>query len=359
MSFLQVYLVSARANRENADFVLIGNEAADLDSMASSIAYGYLLSEQKKGFNVLPVMPIARKDFKLRTEAVYVFREAGINPDDLVFLDEVDFDKLMLAGVKLILVDHNRLAPKLEKYHANVLGIIDHHNDEGLYGDADIRILESAGSTASLVGMEFRRTELVITKDMATLLYGTILLDTVNLDRASGRVTGIDIEVVEFLFPLCSLPREKYFNNIQREKFNVMGLGTRDLLRKDYKEFLFSTLRCGVSSVPLSIEQWVERDRALCSGLVYFAETCKLDVLLSMNVYIVPEFKRDLIVYCKKQELYDTLYGYLQEGLLGLTPVKCKKSVWDGDGFLSFYHQDNLGMSRKKLQPLLSKYYEL
>jgi inorganic pyrophosphatase/exopolyphosphatase len=70
--------------------VILGNEASDLDSMVSSIAYAYLLSQAHTAIIdvVLPVMNIPRSEFRLRTEADYLFREVGIEVSNLVFLDE-------------------------------------------------------------------------------------------------------------------------------------------------------------------------------------------------------------------------------------------------------------------------------
>ena len=51
--------------------VVIGNEASDLDSIASSIAYARLLQAQTPpgGAAVVPVLNIPREDLPLRTEA--------------------------------------------------------------------------------------------------------------------------------------------------------------------------------------------------------------------------------------------------------------------------------------------------
>lgn len=358
MNSLQKYLSSAKANKKSANLVVLGNESADLDSMVSSIAYGYLLDEQKRDVKVLPVMPIPRADFKLRPDAVYLFRKAGVDPGDLVFSDEIELETLMANGAGLVLVDHNRLSPAFEKYHANVVIIVDHHADEDMYHDIESRLIENAGSAASLVGREFRKTGATISKEIAILLFGTILLDTVNLDKKVGRVTDIDTEVIEFIFSLYALPRDEYFKNIQREKFNVTGLGTSDLLRKDYKEFLFKTVRCGISSVVLSIEQWKEKDSDLPSALVSFATTRKLDVLLVMNAYDAPEFQRDFVIYCNSQELYEKLFECLQKHVLDLDPVERARGNRYTAGYLSFYRQGNLDMSRKKLQPLLAGCFE-
>ncbi len=355
---MQKYLSTAKAKKNDAKKVIFGNEAADLDSMASSITYGYLQSLQDTGTVVLPVMPIPRADFKLRTEAVYVFNEADIALDDLVFFDEVDFDALMKGGADLILVDHNKLGPALEQYNENVSAVLDHHNDEGMYKEAAPRIVELVGSTTTLVAMEFDKAGITLEENVATLLGGTILLDTVNLDPAAGRVTDADDEVAAKILPLCLLSRQEYFDNIQREKFSVTGLSTNDLLRKDYKEFQFEAVRCGIGSALLPISQWQDMDDDLLAGFADYAKKCRLDVLLSMNAYTNPDFNRDLVIYCLTKEGHDALLDYLQNNSLELTTIDLPGLQQEGEAFISFHRQGNLGISRKKLQPLLADFYK-
>lgn len=357
MCSMQTYLSSARANKNDAKLVVLGNEAADLDSMVSSIAYGYLLSMQRSDIVVLPVMPIPRADFRLRPEAVYVFNEAAIPLDDVVFFDEVDFDKLMIDGSALMLVDHNKLGPVLEKYNANVCGVLDHHNDEGMYEDAELRIIQTIGSTTSLVGMEFKKAGVAIAEDVAILLGGTILLDTVNLDEKAGRVTDADNAIAAEILPLCPLSREEFFDTIQREKYNMAGLSSNDLLRKDYKEFHFDTARCGIAAAPLPISQWQEMDKDLFSRFAGCAAARNLDVLLSMNTYTNPDFRRDLVVYCTTKDGHDKLLSYLGENSLDLTALEYDGKQQGDDGWISFHGQGNLEISRKKLQPLLAEFY--
>ncbi|MBL4902192.1 MAG: DHH family phosphoesterase [Desulfocapsa sp.] len=357
MISVQAYLARVKANRNNATLVILGNEAADLDSMAASIAYGYLLNLQSGSNAVLPVMPIPRADFKLRTEAVFVFREAGIALDDVVFFDDIEFDKIMAAGAGLILLDHNKLAHTLEQYNSNVLGVIDHHRDEGLYKYGDPRIIRKVGSTASLVGVEFQKAGVEISKEIAILLCGTILLDTVNLDPNCGRLTETDLAIVEVLFPLCPLARQDFFDTIQREKFNVSGLSTADLLRKDYKEFQSKKIRYGISSIHLSVKQWEEMDKDLLSGFVKYATARKLDVLLSMNAFVEHCFSRDLIVFSRIKEVHDNLCMHLQTLSLDLLACDFTEQLQEDKGFICFYHQGHSCVSRKMLQPLLALYF--
>ncbi len=357
MTSMQAYLSSVKTKKNEAQLVIIGNEAADLDSMASSIAYGFLCSILSPAQLALPVMPIPRADFILRTEAVYVFKEAGINLDDVVFFDEVDLDSLM-TNANLALVDHNILATGLAKFSDQVVTILDHHKDEGLYTNAVPRIIEPVGSTTTLVAMEFQKNSIKIDKDVATLISGTILLDTVNLDDEAGRVTDADKKIAAQILPLCPLPQEEFFNKVQEAKFNVQGLSTNDLLRKDYKEWQMGTAQCGIGSALLPVKDWSEMDANLAAGFAEFAQSRKLDLLLSMNAYTSPDFHRDLVVFCASEEGHNKLVHFLKDNDLNLTLLSFLGQQQAANGFIGFYSQGNLGISRKKLQPLLVDFFK-
>jgi len=357
MTSIHTYLSLAKKHIPDTRLVVIGNEAADLDSMASSIVYGYLRSLQNSQVSVLPVMPIPREDFILRTEAVYVFKEANIDLNDVVFFDEVDFDKLM-EKAELVLVDHNKLAASLDRFSTQVVSILDHHKDEGLYTTASPRIIEPVGSTTSLIAQEFNTSKIEISPDVAVLIGGTILLDTVNLDDDAGRVTDADKEIATRILPLCPLSQQNFFDKVQKEKFNVAGLSTYDLLRKDYKEWQLGTVKCGIGSALLPVGDWAGTDNDLASGFAEFTANRNLDLLLSMNAYTNPDFNRDLVVFCKSKDAHDKLVNYLQENALALTPLDCSEQKQTESGFIGFYKQGNIGISRKKLQPLLVELYK-
>lgn len=357
MISLQSYLSSSKINAAQAKLVILGNEAADLDSMVSSITYGYLRSLQDAQLLALPVMPIPRVDFALRPEAVYLFHEAGVNLDDVVFSDEIDLAHLFATGAEMILVDHNRLAPQLERFNDRVAGIVDHHKDEGLYGDASPRLIQTIGSTASLVALEFARAGIGLSREVAILLGGTLLLDTVNLDPGAGRVTDADLDVAAHILPLCPRSQQEFFAIMQKEKFNVAGLSTHDLLRKDYKEFQVGTVHCGIGSVLLSVMDWLKLDPNLCGDIALFARARNLDVLFAMNGFADPDFRRELVVFCATRNDPAGLIDFLQKSGLDLTPLPYPEKIQGVHGFMGFYNQGNSEISRKKLQPLLASYY--
>jgi exopolyphosphatase len=356
MISIQSYLCSIKSRLADCRFVVIGNEAADLDSMVSSIAYGYLLTQQDSRRPALPVVCIPRADFILRREAVYLFQEAEIKLEDVIFLDEVKLDEI-LVNSRLILVDHNRLSENLKQYSDRVVAIIDHHKDEGFYPAAEPRIIQTIGSTATLIAKEFRKCNVDVGRDMAILFAGTILLDTVNLDPAAHKATAADREVVAEMLPSCPMSRQDLFEKTQLEKCNVHGLSTRDLLRKDYKEYQFGKSKCGIAVVALGVSKWSEMDRDLASAFEEFVEYRKLDLLLVMNVSNNRDFQRELIIFCKKEGRQERLLSYLQENGLELTQLPCSDQKQIRNGVMRIYSQANVRISRKRLQPLLAAFF--
>ncbi len=358
MISIQNYLSSVKQRISDTRLVVLGNEAADLDSMASSIAYGYLLAQLHPELTVLPVMNIPRADFFLRSEVVFLFHEAGINQNDIVFSDEVDFDKL-LSHADLALVDHNKLRTDFQKYSNKVVCILDHHKDEGLYKNAVPRIVRTIGSTATLVAMEFSKFGVPLGQDLAILLGGVILLDTVNLSTAAGKVTNADREVAAKILPLCPIPRQELFDKVQSGKFDVQGLSTNELLRKDYKAYQVGGLQYGIASVHLSIRQWQVMDSDLVAAFSEFAANRKLDLLVAMNFHNSPVFNRELIVFWQIDDGQIKLFKYLQDNSLALTPLTSVDQKQTNNGVITFYNQGNSAISRKKLQPLLENFFKV
>jgi len=189
------------------------------------------------------------------------------------------------------LVDHNRLLPQYEEGNpeAQVVSVVDHHEDEGLYTtSAKPRIVAAAGSCASHVaGLSPSR----IPAELASLLLSAILIDTQGL-KAGGKALQVDHEAAAFLLTKTSLssslsstepsPRSatladnsadvKFVQNQTKEllerKVTVSHFTTRDLLRRDYKQYYLNlpwvnsktAINAGLSTVPIDLKLWIPRD---------------------------------------------------------------------------------------------------
>lgn len=355
MQTLNGYLRHTKNSINECRLVVMGNEAADLDSMASSIAYGYLRQQINPSLTVLPLLTIPRADFRLRGEAVYLFEQAGINVEDLVFADEVCLDNLF-GQAELLLVDHNVPGLAWQQYSKKIVGILDHHRDEGRYPDLSLRIVTTIGSTASLVVQEFVKANMPIIDTIAILLYGTILLDTVNLSDKAGRVTAADKEMAALLQPFNPLPQQPFYDLILNAKYSTAGLSSNDFLRKDYKEYQLGSVRFGIGSALLSITDWHALDPMLAEAFEEFKKSRSLDLLLCMTAYRKGGFGRDLVIHAPSQALLEQLAYFLQEKGLALKELALDGFTPPDTGYMGLYSQGNLGISRKKLQPFLAEF---
>jgi len=360
---LNAYLAQARSCTDNteADSIVIGNEAADLDSMVSAILYAYLISACGAPGKppVVPVINCPRADLVLRTESVYLFTALDLDLDKLLFIDEIDLKALHRKGrLRLTLVDHNALSGDQGVFGDAVVAIIDHHADSGRYPGANPRIIETVGSTATLVAEAMLRDKpMLIDSVSSTLLLGTILLDTVNLDPGAGRVTEKDRAMATRLGEVCNRDAGDLFTKLQAEKFNVSNLGTGDLLRKDYKTWATRTRTYGMSTVLIPIEDWIARDPDLIEGMKTFAVSHDLACLVAMMAYTDTHgmFRRDLALCAGDSELLAELTGILEAGDLDLNRIQ-PAGLAASDQVMLFT-QGNISISRKKLQPMLHQFF--
>jgi exopolyphosphatase len=200
-----------------------------------------------------------------------------------------------LEGVKpfpsttFALVDHNRLGALFssDNPNANVVAVIDHHEDEHLYADsADPRKIAPAGSCASHVASLYPR-EAEIPRELATLLLSAILIDTNGL-VPGGKALQVDHSAALYLIPhstltdsissstlsslpernpetLLGIPQIKNLSDIlSAKKTDVSHLGAWDLLRRDYKEYTYTlnwhpstpTIKAGLATVPVKLRSW-------------------------------------------------------------------------------------------------------
>lgn len=334
----------------------MGNEAADLDSIVSAVSYAWYLHLSNISQSYFPFINIPKDDFKLRTEAVCLFKEAGINYNYLLYAEDVDLEKINNDGnLKLILVDHNKLAYSQSGLVNCIDTILDHHADENFYPDSAVTDIRPVGSASTIIAeFFFKDQNESVMGSLGTLLLGTILLDTVNLDPSAGRATDDDFKAVETLVEITDLDSEKLFKKLQFEKYNVSSFGSYDLLRKDYKEWQLGSVKLGIGSVLLSLEDWTEKDPDMPDKISRYSRERNLDVFLSMNAFRAPEFKKQLVVYIPDLKLKEKTIAFLEDSDLGMEKLEISLS---SDSCV-FYNQKNLKISRKKLQPLVKEFFE-
>ncbi|CAK9438330.1 uncharacterized protein LODBEIA_P25540 [Lodderomyces beijingensis] len=374
--------------------VVTGNQSADMDSVISSIAYAYLTNRLTNPPNaVIPIINIAKVDFKLRRDIVKLLSYHNITEDLLFFIE--DYDNFVAASgttpVKLNLVDHNGLQGfEINKSYdeglVDVVGIIDHHADEGKFLGANPRIIRSCGSNSSLVFgyfNELAKNEAAFwdkNSDLVELLIGPLLVDTSNMTQKveepdtfayeSYKKTLQDtIKTSEVAADLDS-----FYKTLKTAKKDLSGFEFGDILRKDYKQFKFAGGdNVGFSSIGKSLA-WVSSHftkESLKTTLSNFLKLSHIELLVITSSYTQKEndkYTREFCYYYEGSnkdryanldklvandlELNDDLYGGDK-----IDPVVAFVNQ-DSSAHLKIYNQQNIKASRKQVVPVVKDVLE-
>ncbi|XP_057689348.1 exopolyphosphatase PRUNE1 isoform X2 [Corythoichthys intestinalis] len=294
--------------------VVLGNEACDLDSMVCALAYAYFLSKTPGDEATLsvPLLNIRRSELPLRSDNLFLLRQAGLSPDVLLFRDQVDLAALRRTGrLRLTLVDHNVLPSWDAELEGAVVEVIDHHALEREPAPSCPVTVETVGSCATLVTERLlQKAPDVVDAQLAQLLYATILIDCVNMAPAAGKATPKDSRcaaALEERFPSLP-PRDALFRALRDAKFDVSGLSTEQMLLKDMKT-LGGSVSIAVSVIYLSMEAFMQRAELEAELSAFCAErTLDLLVLMSIRFTEAEEPVRELAVFglgipCREQPL--------------------------------------------------------
>ncbi|CAL9706052.1 unnamed protein product [Knipowitschia caucasica] len=340
--------------------VVLGNEACDMDSMVCALVYGYLLHMSGGGRGVvIPLLNIPAQDFVLRSDSVALLRKSGLSPELLLFRDQVDLRRIRRErGLWLTLVDHNVLADSDSYLEGAVVEVIDHHKLERVVtaetAASCLITVETVGSCATLVTEKLlQRAPELLDLNVATLLYGTILVDCVDLAPEAGKVTPKDSEVVhELETKVQSLPqRSELFTELQDQKFNVHGLNSEQMLRKDLKSVSGPDLSLGISVIYLPLQDFLGM-AGVAAELSSFCQTMGFDLLLLMSISFTASQQpiRELGVFSLSQPIREQVSAHLVQAespALLLQPISCEHP------HVTAFHQGNATASRKKVLPIL------
>ncbi|KAL0962302.1 hypothetical protein UPYG_G00338310 [Umbra pygmaea] len=340
--------------------VVLGNEACDLDSMVSSLAFAYFLYKTSGGLGktVVPVLNIQRAEFPLRRDNILLLKESGIPPEALVFRDEVDLAVLHRAKrLSLTLVDHNVLPSADSELEEAVVEVIDNHQSERTPSTSCSITVETVGSCATLVTERIlHKAPEVLDSQIAKLLYGAIVLDCVNMVPEAGKVTPKDSQMSCLLESRFSdlPPRGALYQILQSALFDVSGLSTEQILLKDRKVVSGGNLRLAVSTVHMTMDMFLQR-RSLLEELCEFCHDHQFGAVVAMTISFNErsEPDRQLAVYSSstlyREEVSQALEN-TQNPSLSLSPMSSPYND------IRSYHQGNALASRKKVLPVLKDF---
>lgn len=351
--------VQVNTGQAGSEFhVVLGNEACDVDSMVCALTYAYFLSKTAQSEKlVLPLLNIRQSDLVLRSDNVYLLRQIGLSPDLLLFRDQLDLRALQRAGrLRLTLVDHNVLPSSDSDLEGAVVEVIDHHMQEREPSPSCPVTVEMVGSCATLVTERIiQKAPEILDQQIAQLLYAAVLLDCVNMAPSAGKVTPKDSEfaaVLESRFPALP-PRGALFQDLNNAKFDVSGLNTEQMLRKDMKS-VSGSLNVAISVLYIKLEDFLQRPQ-LEAELSGFCLKFGFDLLLLMTISFTEnkEPMRELAVFSHSTTCREEVSLYLEQAhnpALSLCPISCPHP------HITAYQQGNSLASRKKLLPIVKDF---
>lgn len=356
LNSLRDFLLSNKPSSNGRTHVIIGNEAADIDSLACAITLAYARRGQSK-LTQMPVVPVAnlpRADLQLRRDALLALSLAGLSPSDLVFADELPggLANTVSAG-SVILVDHNALAHHQDGAASRVVGLIDHHKDERKYLSASPRIIEKVGSCATLVANMLEPGD---DRGAARLLLCAVMLDT-NLLRSEEKTTVQDIKAMAQLAAIAEWDEKKchdVYKLLKNARSDVSGFDARDILRRDLKTFLNGGLCVAIASIGLSPEELVglAQENELSFYFDEFARQKEVDCVFGLMNHSTKGFhERHLCVLAGQvgDAIQEELYAG-GKGEIGLERCQVK-----GGGGLWWFQLKDAGLSRKIVAPVVTQ----
>lgn len=220
---------------------VVGNEAADADSLVSAFALAMLLDSAE--VQAVALAQIPREEFRLRGDALSLFRSAGVeaapdgSPLGLHFWNEVDWQQVdALSSRGLVLTDHNKMTSDVAAhFDGRVELILDHHSDAQSHLDAKRIIDESLGSACTLVAEEWLAKHPSLPREVGLLLAGVIILDTRNFDPAERKGTPRDRAALDKLADFLPLEAAAWYAELTKARHDVSHLSMRELLLLDLK----------------------------------------------------------------------------------------------------------------------------
>jgi len=244
---------------------VVGNEAADADSLVSAYAMAMLLNSDE--VQAIAIAQIPREEFRLRGDALALFQQSGSEvradgtPVQLHFWDEVDWASAdAIQSRSIVLTDHNKMSDSVADHFAGrVEWVLDHHQASGSYPDVRIDLDEGLGSTCTLVAEQWLKKG-ILPQEIGVMLAGVILLDTRNLCPKEMKGTPRDKAALDAL--VTFLPEQgagSWYAQLMDARRNVSHLNVREHLLLDMKVVSINGLVVAVSSIMATMPELFEK----------------------------------------------------------------------------------------------------
>lgn len=215
---------------------ITGHRNPDLDSVAAAIAYAYLKAQIDPANAYIPAAA-----GPLNKETAYLLDKNPVIPKPEI-LENVD-------GKTVILIDHNEPGQSPESVDkAKILEIIDHHKLDFSYHEPIRILIEPIGSSSSIVYKLFKQHAIAVPKELAAVMLGAVLVDTVI--TKSPTCTAEDTAIIAELAEISGIANwEEYGMEIFKVRSDLNDLSDDAIVTADFKDFEVYGRKFGVGQV--------------------------------------------------------------------------------------------------------------
>ncbi|MCC6502483.1 MAG: putative manganese-dependent inorganic diphosphatase [Deltaproteobacteria bacterium] len=234
-------------------------------------------------------------------------------------------DFLKTSSTCLVLVDHNELSQAIDGAEkVNIVEVVDHHRIGNFTCQNPIPfICEPVGSTSTLVAELYLRKGVAIKKEIAGILLGGVLSDTVILK--SPTTTDRDKDIVKWLEKQSGLDHMKFGAEIFNSAGGIKKRGPEAVVGSDYKVFDAKGKKFGVGQVEtIGFEEFFEEKDKLMAELLKAKDKneLKLSALLVTDIALGTSL---LLAAGDKDVMFSLNYPKVKDDIFELKNVISRK----------------------------------
>ncbi|MGB4614237.1 MAG: putative manganese-dependent inorganic diphosphatase [Erysipelotrichaceae bacterium] len=147
---------------------------------------------------------------------------------------------------RFILVDHNEVTHSVNDLEfGEIIEIIDHHRFGGIETTRPINIIaKTVGATSTIIAQQYILNKVDLSKEMAGLLLGAIISDTLSLK--SPTTTEDDIEMARRLSAISKISVDQLSKEMVKSSDSILNKTHIELLYDDFKEFRIDDYRVAI-----------------------------------------------------------------------------------------------------------------
>lgn len=250
--------------------------------------------------------------WKLNKETIYLLKELNIDTPEVI--------NSFPAGTKVALVDHNEEFQTLDNLkELEVEYLVDHHKiDFSTATPLNIR-MEKLCSTCSILYKMYKEEGFEIDKKIWKMMLAWVLSDSLLFKSAT--TTKEDIKIVEELKEITwILDLESFAMPMFNAKSDLWDISIEDLIKYDYKEFVFNGKKIGVGTLETTNPSYaLSRKEDILKVMQEIKEKDWLEFILLSVVDIIWEQNISIILDWKDSEIVeDIFWEKVEDNLINL-----------------------------------------